>query len=151
MNFFLWALFIAIVKCIDDAFANGHSDAITVILAKSRGFGHTQTHLLGEINALDLRRQRDFQVLGVLRHSEASPAPDARDVGALWVTYVRKESQWSSRPRQADCCCRGSTRAGWSMLGPVRAVQGAVLNGFAEMAGLDVFRGIEIGDGPGDL
>src|SRR6266404_1114761 len=151
MNFFLRALFIPVVKCIDDAFANGHSDAIAVIFPEARGFGHTQTHLLGEINALDLRRQRDFQVLGVLRHSEASPAPDARDVGALWVSYVRKESQWSSRPRQADCCCRGSTRAGWSMLGPVRAVQGAVLNGLAEVAGLDVFGSIEIGNGSSDL
>src|ERR1700730_9730277 len=37
------------------------------------------------------------------------------------------------------------------LLGPVGAVQGAVLDGFAEVAGLDIFVGVEVGDGAGDF
>jgi hypothetical protein len=36
---------------------------------ESGGLGYAETHLLGEIYALDLRLQRDFEVLRVCAHA----------------------------------------------------------------------------------
>ena len=45
----------------------------------------------------------------------------------------------------------GPAELGPAELGPVAAVQRAVLDGLAEVARLDAFAGVEIGNGPSDL
>src|SRR5260370_39815711 len=50
-------------------------------------------------------------------------------------------------------CVKAAARSAalQELLGPVGAIEGAVLNGFAEVAGLDAFGGVEVGDGAGDF
>src|SRR5580693_2323863 len=98
VDLFVGALLVSVVKRVDHAFAHAHADAIAVILAKSRRFRHAQTHLLGEINALYLRLQSNFEVLSVWRHVWRWSLPEAPNVSALWVTQQRKQSQWNKAP-----------------------------------------------------
>src|SRR5262249_15771430 len=100
INLLLRPLFVAIVKGVDHALANRHADPVAVVLAKSRRLRHPQTHLLCDVDAFDLRLQRDFQVLGIWRHADAVTAAQFGPAsGPLWVTYRWKRSQWSSPPK----------------------------------------------------
>src|SRR5713226_7614192 len=83
INFFVGALLIAVMESVDDPFADGHANAVAVVFAETRGFGYAQTHFLGEVDAVDLRLEGDFEVLRVLRHAEASPAPNEPAVRRL--------------------------------------------------------------------
>src|SRR5580692_2336138 len=69
MNLLLGAFLIAVVKRVDDALAYAHTNLVTIVLTEAGGFGYTDTHLLSEIDALDLRLQRDFEVLRVCAHA----------------------------------------------------------------------------------
>src|ERR1700687_2682724 len=84
VNLLFGALFVAVVKGIDDAFAHRHSDTVAVIFAESGSLRHAQTHFLGEIDTLDLRLQRNFEVLGAFGHAGASPAPN---LARFWAPY----------------------------------------------------------------
>src|SRR5216684_1045215 len=93
INFFLGALLIAVMESVDDPFADRHANAVAVVFAETRGLGHAQTHFLGEVDAVDLRLEGDFEVLRVLRHAEASPAPNEPAVGRLMGnTRMERES-----------------------------------------------------------
>jgi hypothetical protein len=69
MNLLFGTLLIAVVKRVDDALANAHPDFVAIIFAETSSFGYAETHLLGEIDAFDLRLQRNFEVLGVCAHA----------------------------------------------------------------------------------
>ena len=69
MNFLFGALLIAVVKCVNDALAYAHADLVAIVLAESGSLGYAEAHLFGEIYALDLRLQRDFEVLRVFTHA----------------------------------------------------------------------------------
>src|SRR5690349_2775456 len=73
MNLFFGALLVAVVEGIDDAFADGHADAIAIVFAETGGFRDTETHFLGEIHALDLAFQRHLEMLRLLRHGPLLP------------------------------------------------------------------------------
>ena len=68
VNLFFWPLLVSVVKRVDHALADTHPDAVAVVFAESRRFRHAQTHFFGEIDAFDLRLQRNFKVLGLWRH-----------------------------------------------------------------------------------
>ena len=68
VDFLVGVFLVPIVKGVDHALAHAHSDAVAIVLAKPRGFSHPETHLLGEIDAFDLRLQHNFEVLGVGSH-----------------------------------------------------------------------------------
>src|SRR5580704_133011 len=97
MNLLFGALLIAIVKRVDDAFAYAHTDFVAIVLAKAGSLGYPETHLLSEIDAFDLRLQRDFEVLGVCAHART---PWRRQVAPnrahLSVTQRLNLSQWST-------------------------------------------------------
>ena len=107
INFFVGAFFIAVMEGVDDPFAYGHANAVAVVFAETRSFSHAQTHFLGEVNALDLRLKGDFEVLGVLRHAEASPAPNKPAVGRLMGnTGMERESMEQGPEDRPGSCCR---------------------------------------------
>jgi hypothetical protein len=78
MNFLVRALLIAVVEGVDDTFTNGHTDAVAIVFAETRGFRYAQTHFLSEIDAFDLRLQRDFEVFLVCRHGPLTNSEEKR-------------------------------------------------------------------------
>jgi hypothetical protein len=78
IDLFLRALLISVMKRVDHALAHAHPDAVTIIFAKARCFRDAQTQLLCQVDALHLRLQRNFKVLGVRRHFALLLAPGAR-------------------------------------------------------------------------
>src|SRR4029077_7899753 len=105
-------------------------------------FRHPETHLLREIDALNLRLQRNFKMLSVRGHLLRCDCPRVPNVTALWVTQQRKASQWSrpaisylikmlfsARRNPQPGGCRliiGDTKPA-CVLSPIGAVQRAVL------------------------
>src|SRR5215469_10880617 len=83
IDFFLRPLLVSIVKRVDDPLAHAHPDAIAIVLAKSRGLRHAQTHLLGKVDALHLRLQCDFEMFGAGRHCFAMWLPGRHKVNAF--------------------------------------------------------------------
>jgi len=158
VNLFFGALFIAIVKGIDDPFAYGHSDAVAIIFAKSSSLRYAKTHFLGEIDAFNLRLQSNFKMFGVLWHAGASPAPNRHGSGRLMGNIRTETESMEHLPdcgvvvpvgpaSESDAVEMTSIFPEGKFLCPVRPVQCSVLNGLAQMAGLDVFRRIKIGYG----
>src|SRR5437879_1510015 len=88
------------MKRIDDPFAHGHPDAVTVILAESGRLRHPQTHFLREIDAFDLRLQSNLKMFGVLGHARASPAPNRPGSGRL-MGNIRTESESMEQPPES--------------------------------------------------
>src|ERR1700722_12497747 len=97
MDPFVRPFLIAIVKGIDHAFANGHPDAVAVILAKAGGFRDAQTHLLRQIDAFYLRLQRHFEVFLFVGH-----APHAK----LWSKSAPKPAVIRTMPEQYKSMAR---------------------------------------------
>src|SRR6202521_6376416 len=75
VNFLFRAFLVSIVKCIDHAFEHAHPNAVALVLTEPCGFRHPETHLLREIDAFDLRLQRNFKMLGVRGHLYARILP----------------------------------------------------------------------------
>src|SRR5258708_26961844 len=67
-DFLAGALLVPMGKAIDPALTHAHPDAGAAALAKHRRFRHAETHLLCQIDAVDLRVQRNFEVLRVGGH-----------------------------------------------------------------------------------
>src|SRR6266852_4963433 len=112
INFFVGALLIAVMESVDDPFADRHANAVAVVFAETRGFGHAQTHFLGEVDTVDLRLEGDFEVLRVLRHAEASPAPNEPAVGRLMGNIpMERESMEEAAEGAVGVCCRLRGRA----------------------------------------
>src|SRR6185369_6311868 len=127
MNLFVGAFLIAVVEGVDDTLAHGHADAVTVVFAEARGFRDSQAHLFGNVDALYLRLQRDFQVLGLRSHAtKITNVPIGSLLCALWVTHREKASQWS----------RATSPRLKAKLDPVRPVQSSILDGLTEMPGV---------------
>src|ERR1700730_905490 len=106
MNLFFGALLIAVMESIDDTFAHRHPNAVAIVFAKTRSFGHAKTHFLGQIDALDLRFQSNFKMFGVLWHARASPAPDRHGSGRFMVnTRMETESMEQLPDLRHRCSC----------------------------------------------
>src|SRR5947209_14656427 len=129
MYFPVGALLVSIMKSIDDALANGHTDAVTIFFAKTGSLSDAETHLLGKVYAFYLGLQCGFQLLGFWRH----PCP------------------WKMLSAKVRALIRNIARKHKSMerLGPVGAVEGAVLNAFAKVASFDIFGSVEVSNGAG--
>src|SRR5271165_449745 len=98
MDLFVRLFLIAVVKGVDDAFADGHADAVAIVFAETGGLGDAQTHLLRQIDALHLRLQRDFEVFLVCGHAPlAIFEGNAPQKPQLSVTQRKHTSQWRER------------------------------------------------------
>ncbi len=60
MNFLVGLFFVAVMKGVDDAFADTHADAIALVFAKAGGFGESEAHFFGQVDTFDLGFERDF-------------------------------------------------------------------------------------------
>lgn len=158
MNLLLGALLIAVMKCVDDALAYAHANFVTIVLAETSGFGYTDTHLLSKVDAFHLRLQGDFEVLGVCAH-------ERRPTGANGTQLSALIGNTAAKPKSMEHLgFLGQTESLAHLEGehlgtqkclfdprPVGTVEGAILDGFTKVAGIDVFGGIEVGDSSGDF
>src|SRR5215470_16356979 len=104
MNLLFRTLLVSVMKRVDHALADAHSNAVAVVLAESRCFRDAQTHLLGEIDTLDLRLQRNFKMLGVRRHFFAMQLPRNLQSGRTMVN-IAVETE-SMEPQGANPHCQ---------------------------------------------
>lgn len=69
VNLFFGTLLVAVVKRVNDALSDAHANFVAIVFAEAGGFRHAKTHFLSQIDAFDLRLQRDFEVLRVCAHA----------------------------------------------------------------------------------
>src|SRR5258708_9441872 len=100
MDFLLGALLVSVVKRVDHALSHAHPDAVTVIFAKAGRFRDAQTHLLGQIDALHLRLQRDFEMLGARSHVSRCSGPASHKVNAIMGNTAEESESMDAGTRR---------------------------------------------------